>query len=92
MVCLKLGLYVIIGLVIIGIIVMAVNSKNDLLEILIGLGESFKAFSAFNKPTENYLNIDNVDEDNTLFENEDNEIIPVKKEENEEKKRSRSKK
>ena len=35
----------------------------------------------------NYLNIDNVDEDNTLFENEDNEVKPVKKEENEEKKK-----
>ena len=83
----KLGLYALIGFAILGIILMAVNSKNDLLEIFSGLGESLKAFRTFNKPTENYLNIDNVDEDNTLFENEDNEVKPVKKEENEEKKK-----
>lgn len=68
----KLAFY---GVVFIGVIVFLVsvfNSKGELFEMLSGVGESIKSMRPFDK-RENYLNIDSVDEDNTLFEDEKEE-------------------
>ena len=53
---------------------------NNREEILYGVGSTLHSLKPnFSKIPENYLNIDNVDEDNTLF---DNETTPVVSEDN----------
>ena len=55
------------------------NNRED---ILYGVGNTLSSLKPnFSKIPESYLNIDNVDEDNTLF---DNEATPVISEDNNE--------